>query len=182
MATLAKAPAASASSSSSSSSEHFDLSAHFEQTNCLNEDASRPHTNLFLAEGGGVCESDADEQLLLRVVFKSAVKIAQLRLDAPAEEREKMPSSVRIFVNTTDLGFDEAEDLVPTQELALTPEALAADRAEKLNYVKFQYVSNITLFFPENHGADTTMLSSLKLFGTPVIQCDMSNFKKQGCT
>ena len=71
MATLAKAPAASASSSSSSSSEHFDLSAHFEQTNCLNEDASRPHTNLFLAEGGGVCESDADEQLLLRVVFKS---------------------------------------------------------------------------------------------------------------
>jgi hypothetical protein len=178
MAALAEAPPAA--TLTTGGSEHFDLSAHFEQTNCLNEDSSRPHTNLFAESPTAVCESDADEQLLLRVVFKSAVKVAQLRLDAPAEEEEKMPTSVKIFVNTTPLGFDEAEDLLPTQELTLTPEGLTTDTAEKLNYVKFQYVSNLTLFFPENNGADTTMLSNLKLFGTPVIQCDMSNFKKQG--
>jgi len=52
--------------------------------------------------------------------------------------------------------------------------------AIKLNFVKFQYVSNLTLFFSENNGGDTTQISSLKLFGTPVIQMNMSEFKKQG--
>ena len=111
--------------------------------------------------------------------MKSAVKIAEIQIAVRGGGEDA--TSVKIFINTTDLGFDEAEDLLPTQELVLTPEKLTTDTAEKLNYVKFQYVSNLTLFFPENKGGDTTMLSNLKLFGTPVISCDMSNFKKQGC-
>lgn len=162
-------------------SDHFDLKPMFEQTNCLNEDSSRPHTNLFVDSPTAVVESDADEQLLLRINFTSAVKIAELRLDSPSEEEEKMPTSVKIFINTPDLGFDEAEDLLPTQEIELSPNSLTSDTAEKLNYVKFQYVSNLTLFFPDNNGGDTTMLSNLKVFGSPVVQCDMSQFKKQGC-
>jgi hypothetical protein len=63
----------------------------------------------------------------------------------------------------------------------LTEEQMTGEgEAIKLNFVKFQYVSNLTLFFSENNGGDTTQISSLKLFGTPVIQMNMSEFKKQG--
>jgi hypothetical protein len=38
----------------------------------------------------------------------------------------------------------------------------------------------MTIFIPENLGGETTQVSSLKLFGSPVIQMNMSEFKKQG--
>jgi len=68
-----------------------------------------------------------------------------------------------------------------TQDLELTEAQLMGEgEAIKLNFVKFQYVSNMTIFIPENLGGETTQVSSLKLFGSPVIQMNMSEFKKQG--
>ena len=91
-----------------SKSDHFDLAPMFEQTNCLNEATSFPHTNC-LKDATGLLESDADEQILLRINFKSAVKVAELQMGCP--EGETMPSRLRIFINTTDLGFDEVSVL-----------------------------------------------------------------------
>ena len=86
-------------------SEHFDLAPMFEQTNCLNEDSNNAHGNIFNEGVESYLESDADEQILLRINFKSAVKIAELQLGCP--EGETVPTSVKLFINTPDLGFDE---------------------------------------------------------------------------
>ena len=105
--------------------------------------------------------------------------MAELQIGCP--EGETAPTKMRVFINTADLGFDEAEDLKPVQELELIESQMAGEGdAVKLNFVKFQYVSNLTLFISENNGGDTTQLSSLKIFGTPVIQMNMAEFKKQG--
>lgn len=155
-----------------------DLTPFISQTNCLNEDSDRPHTNLALEGGDAVCESDADEQLIVRVQFSSAVKLKHLKLTAPGGETA--PTVVKVFINTTDLGFDEAEDLKPTQTLQLTEQQLCGDSVVELEFVKFQYVSDVTLFVAENNGGDTTVLSSLRFFGAPIAQTNMSEFKKQG--
>ena len=80
----------------------------FEQTNCLNEDTANNHSNIF-TEGASILESDADEQILLRINFKTACKVAQLKIACP--EGETMPSKMKIFINTPELGFDDVSTL-----------------------------------------------------------------------
>ena len=77
--------------------------------------------------------------------------------------------------------FFQAEDLNATQEIDLQDDQMAGEGSPmKLNFVKFQYVSNLTIFIGENKGGDTTQISRLSLFGSPVLQMNMSDFKKQG--
>ena len=89
------------------------------------------------------------------------------------------PSKVHIYLNR-EIGFEDWEDVEPTQTLDLT----AADLKEsadptKLKYVKFQRVKNLTFFIEDNAGGDITALGGLKIFGRPVATVNMDDFKKK---
>jgi PITH domain len=90
---------------------------------------------------------------------------------------ELNPSKVLLYVNRDNLGFEDCEDVDPTQTLHLTSEDMK--KPIQLKYVKYQRVKSLTLFIEDNQGGDTTALGGLKLFGYPVDSTNMNDFKKQ---
>jgi PITH domain len=91
---------------------------------------------------------------------------------------ELNPSTIHIFVNRENLGFEDCDDVDPTQTLDLT-----ADHSMKqpipLKFVKYQRVKSLTLFISDNQGGDITALGGIKIFGFPVDTVNMNDFKKQ---
>ena len=56
------------------------------------------------------------------------------------------PKTLRLFVNKVSMGFTEAEDDTPVQELVLTPQNLKKDaNPTPLKFVKFQNVNSISV-------------------------------------
>lgn len=94
--------------------------------------------------------SDADEQLLISIQLAQPSKISSIRIAAP--EAATAPSTVKLFVNRDHLAFDDVEDLPPTQVLELS--GVSAEL--KLNFVKFQNVSTLTVFIEGNQGESAT--------------------------
>ena len=94
---------------------------------------------------------------------------------------ELNPTFAKLYVNRENLGFEDADDIDPTQELTLTAADLKEDAPPiLLKYVKFQRVRSITLYIADNAGGDITALGGLKFFGRPVATTNMADFKKQG--
>ena len=94
-----------------------------------------------------------------------------------------LPSSsgVLLFVNRSNLGFEDIEDVDPTTALELTAEDLReSENPILLKFVQYQRVKSITLFIEDNNGGDVSALGGLKFFGKPVATTNMKDFKKQG--
>ncbi|GAA6010727.1 hypothetical protein JCM11491_002917 [Sporobolomyces phaffii] len=98
-------------------------------------------------------ESDADEQLILRIPFTGSVKLRSILVKAgPAGFT---PDKMKVFANR-QLDFDEATSTEVTQEFEI------AETREAAEYIvrpaKFPSVTSLTLFFPSNYGEDTTRI------------------------
>ena len=121
-----------------------------------------------------LCESDADEQLLINIAFKSKVKLHGIAIAGPPE---RAPKKIRLFVNRTQLSFDDAEGAPAEQEMELEAEMLG-ERID-LRFVKFQSVDRLTLFVASNQGdEESSALSLLKLYGAPIGVTNMAEFKR----
>ena len=90
---------------------------------------------------------------------------------------ELNPSKIHIYVNRENLGFEDCDDVDPTQTLHLT--AVDMKKPIQLKYVKYQRVHSLTLFIEDNQGGDVTALGGIKLFGFSVSSTNMAEFKKQ---
>ncbi|GAA5839520.1 hypothetical protein JCM5353_002775 [Sporobolomyces roseus] len=99
-------------------------------------------------------ESDADEQLILRVPFTGSVKLRSILVKSGPSGFT--PDKMKVFANR-QLDFDEATSTEVTQEFEI------AETREVAEYIvrpaKFPSVTSLTLFFPSNHGEDTTRIS-----------------------
>lgn len=85
------------------------------------------------------------------------------------------PTVVKLFVNRVNLGFEDVDDVDPTQVLTLTAADLAEDADPiKLQYVRFQRVKSITLYIEENGGADVTSIGSLRFMGRGLATTNMN--------
>jgi len=117
-------------------------------------------------------ESDADDQLILRIPFAGSVKLRALLLKTgPADQT---PSKVVLFANEASLDFEDAADKLPTQEFDVAQGREVGEYAVKT--AKFSNLSSVTLFFPSSQGADTTRIYYVGFLGhwserknTPVI-------------
>ena len=78
------------------------------------------------------------------------------------------------------MGFSDASDSVPTQTCVIEtlPSGAGGRIVINLQAAKWQRVSNITVFIEDNHGADETIMHSLRLVGTAQGSCDVSKIKK----
>ncbi|KAI8069381.1 galactose-binding domain-like protein [Gongronella butleri] len=107
-------------------------------------------------------ESDADEQLLIYVPFTGIVKLRTICLRT--DRGDEAPSSMKVFVNRDDMDFDAAESYTPVQTWDLVHQN--DDVAEyQTRITKFTNVRNLTLFFPDNFGADTSIIRYLGFKG-----------------
>lgn len=161
----------------------LDLSVKIDKSACYarNEAAGYPMSNLFIGDSRLGCKSDADEQLILHVGFQEFVKVKSIKFVAfnNGEDPECNPATVKIFVNRENLGFEDVEDVDPTQVLELTAEDLRESSEPIMTkFVKFQRVKSLTFFVEENNGGEVSALGSLKLMGRPVATTNMDDFKK----
>lgn len=84
------------------------------QCECLNESDDHNFEHSLTAEGGYL-ESDCDEQLIISITFKQAVKIHSLKFKAPAD---KGPKNVKLFINQPrTVDFDMADSYTSIQDL-----------------------------------------------------------------
>lgn len=97
-------------------------------------------------------DSDVDEQLLITIPFRNAVKLRGIVFETSEgkEDESSGPKEIRLFVDNQNLDFSDAEDAKSTQDLVLTEGDLLGKEV-KLNFVKFQCVHNITLFIKYAH-------------------------------
>ncbi|KAI1300106.1 hypothetical protein EDD11_006304 [Mortierella claussenii] len=108
-------------------------------------------------------ESDADEQLIIRIPFTGLVKLKSISLRS--EPGETAPRKMKAFINHDDLDFDNAESTVPTQEWDLVEDSHGQIAEYSTRVAKFSSIRSLTLFFSENFGGDTTKIIFIGLKG-----------------
>ncbi|XP_072173579.1 thioredoxin-like protein 1 isoform X2 [Diadema setosum] len=155
----------------------IDLNSLIDQrhSECLNQ--SDDHVlEGCLKKGEGYLESDCDEQLMILLSFQQNVKLHSLRLLGP---KLNGPKEIKLFINLPNtMGFDQAERTSGTQELTITEEELAGEIIP-LRFVKFQNVSNVTVFVKNNQGdEETTRIDYLGFIGARGNTTNMGEFKR----
>lgn len=87
---------------------------------------------------------------------------------------------MKIFQNQPrSLDFDSATDMEATQTLDLSKDDIQDGSLIPLKYVKFQNVSNVTLFIEDNQsGGEITQVDYLGFIGSPVSATNMNEFKR----
>lgn len=161
----------------------IDLSSLLDKTSCYarNEASGFAMSNLFIGDSRLGCKSDADEQLIIHLAFQEFVKIKTIKFVEfnNGENPECNPTTVKLFVNRENLGFEDVDDVDPTQVLELSPEDLR-ESAEPImtKFVKFQRVTSLTIFIEDNNGGEISALGSLKIMGRKVSTTNMGDFKK----
>ncbi|OSC98511.1 DUF1000-domain-containing protein [Trametes coccinea BRFM310] len=106
-------------------------------------------------------ESDADDQLIIRVPFTGAVKLRALLLKAGPGDQT--PAKVALFPNVENLDFSDIADMKPVQEFTI-PQGRDVGEYHVMP-AKFPNVTSITLFFPASQGADTTRIYYIGFLG-----------------
>jgi hypothetical protein len=106
-------------------------------------------------------ESDADDQLIIRVPFTGSVKLRSLLLKSGPGDQT--PAKVALFANIDNLDFSDAQDKEPLQQFDV---AVGREVGEyPLKPAKFPNVSTVTLFFPASQGAETTRIYYIGFLG-----------------
>ncbi|TRM64902.1 galactose-binding domain-like protein [Schizophyllum amplum] len=106
-------------------------------------------------------ESDADDQMIIRVPFTGAVRLRSILLKTGPTDQT--PSKVVLFANAADMDFDDVADKTATQEFDVAQGREVGEYAVKT--AKFSNISSITLFFPAAQGADTTRVYYVGFLG-----------------
>lgn len=148
-----------------------------------NENRAYPWGNLFIGDSRLGLRSDTDEQLIIHLTFQEFVRVKSIKFTEwnRGADPDMNPVTVHIHVNRVNLGFEDIEDIEPTQSVTLTSSNLQEmSDAIDLYYVKFQRVKSLTLFIEDNSGADVTAIGGLQIMGKTVGTTNMNDFKKQG--
>ncbi|KAK8055230.1 thioredoxin [Apiospora rasikravindrae] len=138
-------------------------------------------------------ESDTDEQLLLFMPFNSSVKLHTIQLtslppkvgeDDDEDEIPMRPKTIKLFTNRPhNLGFDEAEDIQPTQEIEIAEEDWNANGTANvgLRFVRFQNITSVILFVVDGDGSsEKVRLDRVRLIGESGEKRDLGKLEKIG--
>jgi len=94
------------------------------------------------------------------------MKIKSISIHSPADGSS--PAELRAFANQPDLDFSSIEKKTPTQQWDLVePSVIQHDVPIEypVKAFKFANVGHLTLFVPRNHGAPTTRIGYIGIFG-----------------
>ncbi|KAG2374417.1 hypothetical protein C9374_010701 [Naegleria lovaniensis] len=150
---------------------------------CLNQRKPNIVQNMFEMSDKKYLESDADEQLIIRIPFKTPVNITAIILKAT--NKLKCPREILLFTKTGMIvDFDNAESVEPTQVIEIDPDAAVNGVAIPLKIVKFKNVNMLQLFVSNNYGDNTTIINHLNIIGKPVATVDLNKLQQNapGCS
>ncbi|KAF9533720.1 galactose-binding domain-like protein [Crepidotus variabilis] len=107
-------------------------------------------------------ESDADDQLIIRIPFTGSVRLRALLLKSGPGDQT--PSKIALFANEPNLDFEDVSDRKPTQEFNVPQGREVGEYAVKT--ARFSNISGVTLFIPSSQGADTSRIYYLGFLGS----------------
>lgn len=135
-------------------------------------------------------ESDTDEQLMLYIPFQSTSKVHSIQVtslppDTKDDETPMRPKTLKIWSNTSHvLGFDEANDSNPTQQVEIQPEdwdAKTGTSTVALRFVLFQNVSSLVVFFEDGDGdGEKLRVDRIRIIGEAGANRNMGKLEKIG--
>ncbi|KAI1333025.1 DUF1000-domain-containing protein [Xylariaceae sp. FL0255] len=134
-------------------------------------------------------ESDTDEQLLLFAPFNSAVKLHTLQITSlpPAnddDETPMRPKTIKLFTNRPhNLGFDEADDIDPTQTIEIGEGDWNANGTANLplRFVRFQNITSLVIFVVDGDGeSEKVRIDRVRLIGESGEKREMGKLEKVG--
>ncbi|KAI1287690.1 PITH domain-containing protein [Halotydeus destructor] len=106
-------------------------------------------------------ESDADEELLIKVPFTGNVKLKGIIIRGLDDDSH--PSRVRLFRNRPNMAFDDARDEADQEfELQKDPNGVAE---YPMKIITFNNTHHLTLHFPLNFGEERTKIYYIGLKG-----------------
>nr|GAT56071.1 predicted protein [Mycena chlorophos] len=106
-------------------------------------------------------ESDADDQIIIRIPFTASVRLRSLLLKTGPGDQT--PAKVALYSNENNFDFDDIGDKTPTQEFVVAQGRDVGEYA--LRTAKFSNVSWVSLLFPASQGADTTQIYYVGFLG-----------------
>ncbi|KAJ2998100.1 hypothetical protein NUW58_g428 [Xylaria curta] len=136
-------------------------------------------------------ESDTDEQLLLFAPFNSASKLHTLQLTSlpptdgdDDDETPMRPKTIKLFTNRPhNLGFDEADDIDPTQTIEIGEDDWNSNGTANLplRFVRFQNITSLVIFVVDGDGdGDKVRLDRVRLIGESGEKREMGKLEKIG--
>lgn len=145
---------------------------------CLNQDETHPVANAFQPNRDLVLQSDpsVDHQMIIKVTFRQPVKLSSIRIIGNSQD-ETAPQTVKVFQGKNHMGFQEAEEEEPTQELTFTAADVDKGEPVPVRFVKFQSVQSLQIFVAANFGSNVTRVHRLEFLGQPAQAMDMKDFK-----
>ncbi|KAI0141151.1 DUF1000-domain-containing protein [Hypoxylon sp. NC0597] len=135
-------------------------------------------------------ESDTDEQLLLFTPFNSAIKLHTIQITSlpPTDEDDDdvpmRPKTIKLFTNRPhNLGFDEAEDIDPTQTIEISENDWNSNGTASLGlrFVRFQNVTSLVIFVVDGDGdGEKVRLDRIRFIGESGEKREMGKLEKIG--
>lgn len=151
----------------------INLKSYIAQVDCLNQQTA--NTMKKMMDGKGWLESDVDEQLMISISFNQPVKLHSLKISNTKEHSDQAPKTIKTFINQPALPSFEQGESGPNVEVLTNSGDMIS-----LKYVRYQSVHQLTLFVVDNQtDAETTIIDSLVLYGTPVETTNMKEWNKE---
>ncbi|BAM38951.1 conserved thioredoxin-like protein [Theileria orientalis strain Shintoku] len=148
---------------------------------CLNEDSLHRVSNTLSPGIDKYLQSSPGEgeQLLIKYKFMNPVKLHSMIVKGLPDgvSSGTAPKTLRLFINSENLDFQDAESEPCTQELTLEKTHVETGQKVLLRYVRFQNVNSLAIFIADNYGNDTTKVAHIGLYGTTATSSKIENWK-----
>ncbi|KXN72385.1 UPF0424 family protein [Conidiobolus coronatus NRRL 28638] len=142
---------------------HIDL----DRVNCFNELETGSAKKVFKPffkrlDTTDKLNSDCDPELLLFIPFTGLVKLKSIIIFGGGQGSS--PSQMKAFINKDDIDFDYVSSATPVQEWELV-DGISHEVEYQTRITKFNNVRNLSLYFPDNFGAESTEIIYIGLKG-----------------
>ncbi|KAI2473687.1 putative thioredoxin [Annulohypoxylon bovei var. microspora] len=138
-------------------------------------------------------ESDTDEQLLLFTPFNSAIKLHTIQItslpptaddDDDDDDVPLRPKTLKLFTNRPhNLGFDDAEDIDPTQTIEIGENDWNANGTANLGlrFVRYQNLTSLVIFVVDGDGdGEKVRIDRIRFIGESGEKREMGKLEKIG--
>ena len=144
----------------------------------LNLEGDGEVSGLF-GNGVPVKSNSGDPEIIINVKFKVKVNITHILIES-SMDKNSAPEKVKIFTNSSNLDFADAEENPATETINLSEENLGKKISVKIP--KFKNVSELCLFFI-NEEADYIKINGIRFYGSlGEVNIDFGEMKKNPVT
>ena len=130
-----------------------------------------------ILQGNEYIQSNIGEpEIIIYIKFTGIVNITKILIDSKPENTDNIPDKLKIFANSSNTNFSDAESNIPTELVNL--EGKLGNKIG-LNISKFRKISELVLYFTRED-AEYIQLNSIQFYGTPGEELfDVDKMKKQ---